>query len=90
LNRTTPFDAELVELVGEVGEGGEVRRQLDRDRHLDRLADGGDDVERAPLDRLAGFPRLRRQVVDVELERVGAGLDHQLRRSRASRPRWCR
>ena len=69
-----PIGARLLQLPGEVRERGEEGRELHGDRDLQRRFHRAHDVERAALDRGAFLGRIGGKVVDVQLERVGAGL----------------
>ena len=53
--------------------------ELDRDRHGDRGLDALQDVDVALLDVAAGDARVAGQVVDVQLDRGGAGVLHRAR-----------
>ena len=55
----------------------EVRTQLDRDRHAHRFLDARQDVEVSLLDVAARAVRVAGQVVDVQLDRGGAGILHR-------------
>ena len=69
--------ARRLELGGEVRQRGEEGRQLHGDRDRDRSLDRAHDLQRAPLDRDRILERIARDVVRVELERVGPCLlDH--------------
>ena len=52
-------------------------RELDRHRHGHRVLDARQDVEVALLDVAAGGMRVAREVVDVQLDRGGAGVLHR-------------
>ena len=55
-------------------ERGVIRRELDRERNPDRFLQHGDDVEDAVLDRVGGFRWIAGDVVEVQFDRVGAGV----------------
>ena len=71
--------ARPVQLLGEVRQRREERRQLDGHRDGDRLLDRPQDLDRPLLDVGAGLLRVGGDEVDVQLERVGAGLLDRLR-----------
>ena len=63
----------------EVGERRVEGRELDGDRDRDGLPHGRDDGDRAVLDVFARLERIGRELVDVDLEGVGARLLDQAR-----------
>ena len=65
--------AEAIELPGEVRHRRVERRELHGQGDRDRLPQHGDDVDDAPLDGEAVFEQIGGDVVEVQLERVGAG-----------------
>ena len=69
-----PVGAGLDQLSGQVGQGAEVRAELDRQGDPDGSADLPDHVQVVPLDLAAAQPGPRGHVVDVELQGVGPGL----------------
>ena len=74
-----PVRAGLVEPQRHLAGRAEVRAQLDRDRHGHRVLDPRQDVEVALLDVAAGDVRVAGEVVDVQLDRGGAGVLHRPR-----------
>ena len=60
--------------LGHIAHRAEVRAELDRHRNGDRAFDMKERVDVAPLDLLGADLRIGRDVVDVQLERVCAGL----------------
>ena len=70
--------AERVELFGEMAGRREERRQFHRDRDGDGVPDLCQDVDRALFHRDSGFVGIGGDVIDVELERVRAGLFDQV------------
>src|SRR5690606_28412513 len=69
-----PVEAEVVEAAADVGQGAEEGGELDGDGDGDDLLDVARDVEDALLDLGAGLVGVGADVVDVELQGVGAGL----------------
>ena len=80
-----PVGAGLVELTGEMGEGGEERRQLDGDRDRDAALHLAHDVDGLALDLGGAHRHVAGGVIEVQLEAVGAGLLDQARVGRSSR-----
>ena len=66
--------ARELKLFHEMRQRGKERRQLHGDGNADRPAQFGEQTEITRLHRLAGFRHLRRDMVDVEFQRIGAGL----------------
>ena len=71
---TSPLAPALDDGRGEVGQRGVVGRQLHRERDAERGADGLDHGEVLGLDLGGAAPWVRRHAVEVELQRVRAGL----------------
>ena len=71
-----PVGARPLQLEGEVRQRGEERRQLHRHRNVQPALHRAHQVERAPLDREAALGGVDGKVIDVELQRVGAGHLH--------------
>ena len=69
----------LHDLTGEVREGRVVGRELDGERDRDRRPDLGDEVDVGLLAPRRPDQRIGCDVVQVELQRVGAGVLHQAR-----------
>ena len=83
-----PVGAVRVELMGEVRERREEWRQLDGHRNPARLRfTSRTDVDGLPLDLGGAHRHVAGGVIQVQLERIGAGLLEQLRDRRSSRPR---
>ena len=74
-----PVGAGLVEPQRHLAGRAEVRAELDRDRHGHRVLDPRQDVDVALLDVAAGDVRVAGEVVDVQLDRGGAGILHRAR-----------
>ena len=74
-----PVRAGLVQPQRHLAGRAEVRAQLDRHRHADRVLDPRQDVDVALLDVAARDVRVAGQVVDVQLDRGGAGVLHRPR-----------
>ena len=69
--------ARLVEPQRHLAGRAEVRAQLDRHRHADRVLDPRQDVDVPLLDVAARDARVAGEVVDVQLDRGGAGVLHR-------------
>ncbi len=85
-----PVGAGRVERLGEVREGREERRELDRDRNPQAALHLADDLDRLPFDLGGARAHVAGGVVEVQLEAVRAGLLEQLRVAEPAAVRRCR
>ncbi len=68
-----PIDTGLVEAVGYVGHGTEVGVEFDGNRQIHGRSDLGEDVEVSILHIIAGFFRIGRQMIEIQLQRISTG-----------------
>src|SRR4030095_3158621 len=71
-----PIGAGRIQAFGHVGHGAEVRSQLDGHRDGDFVLYGVDQVDVLLLHLGARNTSVHRDVVDIQFERIGAGLLH--------------
>ena len=85
MNTATPGDAGVFESADEVRQRGVEGRQLHGDGDVDGGDDRGDDLQLAVLDVGAGLVEVGGEVVEVQLDGIGAAVGESGGRCRSTR-----